>query len=324
MVDVVEVDPRDCLREQVVERRRHLLVGDLLREPVAVALERPGDEGAEAARLVLHLANAPHVLDALLDRLHVPVHHRRRRRHPELVRVAHHVEPLRRLRLLRRDDVAHAVDEDLAAAAGDRVQAGVAQARERLPDGQLGAARDVLDLGGRERVQMDLVALLDRAEEVLVVIDPEVGMVAALHEQAGAAHRERLLDLLEDDRLREQVALVAVARAAIEGAEVAVGDADVRVVEVAVDDERDPLGIGLAPPQLVGRAAHCHELARAQQRHRLLLGDALAIERLLQHGAHRCRLDRGHASASTGSFWTKRSSGTCSSAPTSRAISRKV
>ena len=89
-------------------------------------------------------------------------------------------------------------------------------------------------------MQVDLVARLDRAEEILVVVDAEVGVVAALHEQAGAAERERLLDLLEDHGLRQQVALALVAGPAVEGAEVAVGDADVRVVEVPVDDERDP------------------------------------------------------------------------------------
>ena len=102
---------------------------------------------------------------------------------------------------------ADAVDEDLAAAARHRVEAGVAQARERVGDRELRAARDVLDLGRRERVQVDRVARLDRAEEILVVVDPEVGVVAALHQHAGAAERERLLDLLVDHRLRQQVAL---------------------------------------------------------------------------------------------------------------------
>ena len=97
-------------------------------------------------------------------------------------------------------------------------------------------------------MQVNRVALLDRAEEILVVVDGEVGVVPALHEDAGAADRERLLDLLEDDRLREQVALGAVARAAVEGAEVAVGDADVRVVDVPVDDERDSPGVGSSRP----------------------------------------------------------------------------
>src|SRR5919198_1069060 len=134
-------------------------------------------------------------------------------------------------------------------------EAGVAQARERLPDGQLRAARDVLDLRRRQGVQVDRVARLDRAEEVLVVLDPEVGVVAALHQQAGAADRERLLDLLEDDRLGEEVALVAVARAPVEGAEVAVRVADVRVVQVPVDDERDAGRIGAAAAEFVRRAA---------------------------------------------------------------------
>ena len=61
-----------------------------------------------------------------------------------------------------------------------------------------------------KRVQVDRVARLDRAEEILVVVDPEVGMVAALHQHAGAAERERLLDLLADHRLRQQVALARV------------------------------------------------------------------------------------------------------------------
>ena len=138
---------------------------------------------------------------------------------------------------------AHAVDEDLGAAARDRVEAGVAQPRERLRHRELRAPRDVLDLGRRERVQVDRVARLDRAEEILVVVDPEVGVMAALHEEPGAADRERLLDLLVDHRLRQEVALAHVAGPAVERAEVAVGDADVRVVEVPVDDERDLRGI---------------------------------------------------------------------------------
>src|SRR3989304_1307960 len=110
-----------------------------------------------------------------------------------------HVEPLVRRRLLRGDDVAHAGGGDLTAAARHRIEPGVAQSRERLPDRQLRPPRDVLDLWRRECMQMDPVALLDRAEEVLVVVDPEIGMVPALHQHARAPDRQRLLDLLEDD-----------------------------------------------------------------------------------------------------------------------------
>ena len=152
--------------------------------------------------------------------------------------------------------------------------------------------------------------------------------MAALHQQAGAAERERLLDLLEDHRLRQQVALAAIARGPVEGAEVAVGDADVRVVQVAVDDERDPARIGAAGPQLVGGAADRDEVARLEQGERLVVADPLAVQRLLQDlgrsGLHgrRCTPHHGHQTAAFAV--TNRSSGTSSSSPTSRASSRKV
>ena len=44
------------------------------------------------------------------------------------------------------------------ASAGQRVEARVAQACQRLGDGELGAARDVLDLRRREHVEVDPVA----------------------------------------------------------------------------------------------------------------------------------------------------------------------
>src|SRR5579862_7618815 len=162
---------------------------------------------------------------------------------------------------------------------------------------------------------MDPVPRLDRAEEILVEVDAEIGVVSALHQQARAAERERLLDLLEDDRLRQQVPLPRVARPPVERAEVAVRVADVRVVEVAVDDERDTLGIVLPVADLVRDTADGYEIARAQKRDRLGVGDALAVERLLE--------DRVHATAAP-VVWTKRSSGTASSSPASRAISRNV
>src|SRR5262245_27608431 len=154
-------------------------------------------------------------------------------------------------------------------------------------------------------------------------------MVAALHEDAGAAERERLLDLLEDDRLGQQVALVAVSRPAVEGAEVAVGNADVRVVDVAVDDERDAARVGAPRPQRVGRAPDRDELARLEQRKRLAGVDPLAVERLFEDlGDRRCParpVQLADAAGQTAApAATKRSSGTSSSSPTSWASSRNV
>src|SRR5262245_6156183 len=141
-------------------------------------------------------------------------------------------------------------------------------------------------------------------------------MVPALHEEGRAAERERLLDLLVDDRLREEVALARVAGPAVERAEVAVRVADVRVVQVPVDDERDPVRVSLARAELLGGAAHRHEVAALEERQRVGVRDPLAGERLVE--------DLGDAHAVTGSVTRKRSSGTDSSWPASRASSKNV
>ena len=125
--------------------------------------------------------------------------------------------------------------------------------------------------GGDEGVQVDRVARLDRAEQILVPVDVEVGVVAALHQERRAAERQRLLDLLEDHRPRQDVALAAIARAAVEGAEVAVGDADVGVVDVAVDDERDLVRdrrCDRAPRRRRGRPPRGRASAAARRRRR--------------------------------------------------------
>ena len=119
VVEVVEHDARDRERAQVVDAGR-LAAAEL----GVLRLIAPGDERGEAARLVLQLAQPEQVLEPLLDRLDGAVHHRRRRAQPGAVRVAHHVEPLVGGRLaVAVEQLAHAIDEDLGAAAGNAVEA---------------------------------------------------------------------------------------------------------------------------------------------------------------------------------------------------------
>src|SRR5439155_7917836 len=94
--------------------------------------------------------------------------------------------------------------------------------------------------------------------------------------------RDRLLDLLEDDRLRQQVALARIAGTAVEGAEVAVRVTDVGVVEVAVDDERDPVRIGLAVANLVRGAPNGHKVAGLEERERFVVREPFSLERLVE------------------------------------------
>ena len=178
---------------------------------------------------------------------------------------AHHAEPLVGGGLARGDDLAHTVDQDLGAPAGQRVVAGGPQAREGLVEGDPRDVADVHDLRRRQGVQVDRVARLDVGEEVLVPLDPQVRVVAPLEQQGRAAQVERLLDLAEDHRLRQDVAL-GVHRRPVEGAEVAVGDAEVGVVDVPVDHERHDVRVAARVAHPRRRLAHGHEVPAGQER----------------------------------------------------------
>ncbi len=95
------------------------------------------------------------------------------------------------------------------------------------------------------------IALLDGAKEILVPLERQVGVVTALEQQLTAAERDRLVDLAEDLLEAEHVAF-GRSDGPIERAEVAARDADVRVVDVAIDDVGDDPVRVLAGADLVG------------------------------------------------------------------------
>src|SRR5262245_51317175 len=82
------------------------------------------------------------------------------------------------------------------------------------------------------------ITCLDRLEEILVPGERKIGIVPSLQKQLDTAHFDGLVDLPEDLVEAEHIP-VARSDFAIERAEVALRDADVRVVDVAVDDVGD-------------------------------------------------------------------------------------
>ncbi len=89
---------------------------------------------------------------------------------------------------------------------------------------------------------MDLrKTLLDSAQHLLVPVDLQIGMQPALHQHAGAAKFDRLANLVVDRVEVEDVAFFRrrPLQRAIKGAEGAVLGAEIRVINVAVDDVSD-------------------------------------------------------------------------------------
>ena len=124
-------------------------------------------------------------------------------------------------------------------------------------------AREMNDLRRRERVQAKgRKALLDGAKEILVPLERQIRIVPTLQQQLNAAERDRLVDLAEDLLEAEHVSFGRPDRP-IERAEVAARDADVRVVDVAIDDVGDESVGMLAGADLVGELSEQRASARA-------------------------------------------------------------
>jgi len=78
----------------------------------------------------------------------------------------------------------------------------------------------------------------DVPHQVQVPLERDVRVVSALNQDLNAAQRFCFVDLRADLLERKRVAF-SVLGSAIECAESAIGDADIRVIDVSVDDVRD-------------------------------------------------------------------------------------
>ena len=229
--EVVEVEPGHRLGLEILKRTGRQ---DVVHRGV-VGLERPADEGGEAAGLVLELPQPVEVLDPLGERLNVAVHHRGGAPAAELMPLTVNFEPVVSHHLAPGDRPPHPIDEDLATTPRQRAQAGPGEPLEHLGQGSLRNLGEVVDLRRREAVDVDLGKVpLDVLEQFLVPLEGKRRMQPALHQDLVAAKGQRLPAFVEQDLTVEHVAL-GVLRGPIEGAEVTDGRADVRVIDVAVD-----------------------------------------------------------------------------------------
>ena len=147
------------------------------------------------------------------------------------------LEPVVAVDLVVADDVAHAVGEDLRAAAGQRIDARFLQLLQGLANRELGASREIRDLDHGERFDVDLrEALLEAADEVEEILKRQIGMQSAddvkLGDRFGVSGGGRLPRFFE----RHGVGAGRVLLAA-EGAETAGGYTDVGWIDVPVDIE---------------------------------------------------------------------------------------
>src|SRR4051812_1215347 len=108
-------------------------------------------------------------------------------------------------------------------------------------------------------MDMNWVMPLDIAHQLQIPLEWDVGVMPALKQNLNATDRLALVDL-GSDLLEAQDIAFCVFGPAVERAEFAVGNADVRVVDVPVDDIGDHVLRVLPPPLGIG------QLSQLQQR----------------------------------------------------------
>ncbi len=240
---VAEHDAADRQGPEIRDRVRLPVVRHPRR---ALRLERPADERGEAAGPRLHLAHAEQMLDPVGETLAQAVHHRHRRLHALAVRLFLDAQPLVGLRLLAGDPLAHLVHQNLPAPTRDAVEPRLTELADDLRHRQAEPLGKEHDLGRREPVDVDRMVALDVAHEIQIPLERDVGVVPPLHEDLDAAERLALVDLATDLLEAQHVAL-EVLGPAVKRTELAVRDADVGVVDVAIDDVGDDR-LGMEPP----------------------------------------------------------------------------
>ena len=210
-------------------------------------LKCPANESGESAALVLLIAQALQMFDAVFDRLDMTEHHRRARFQSELVRYLHHFQPTITVDLERRNSLAHAIDQDFTTAARDRAQARLFELPDHFAQRHPKRFREMLEFRWTESVDVNVrIFFPDVLQQIDIPTKRQFGMMPALHQDLHAARGRKLIELLIKLIAREHI-MIAIFFRAIKRTELAVNVADVRVVNVSIDN----VGHNLASPPAV-------------------------------------------------------------------------
>src|ERR1700722_149015 len=239
-------------------------------------LETPRDECRETACFFLQIVESLQMINAVFRVLSHTEHHGRGSSHADLVRRTMNIDPVSREAFQARNFVTDFVVKNFRTAAGDGIEAGVTQAKDSVPNAEVTVLSDGDDLGCRIAMQVNLrKALLDSAQHFFVPVNLQIGMQAALHEDAGTAKFDGLANLVVDCVEFEDVTFLCRGplERAIKRAESAVFGAEIGVVNVAIDDVGDHALRVKLPANAISIHADADEVIGLEHLQSLLFGE---------------------------------------------------
>src|ERR1044072_4976166 len=124
---------------------------------------------------------------------------------------------------------------------------------------------DVVNLRWRKTMQLKVWILrTQRSQQVFVTFDSKTRMQSSLHQDPGSTQRDRFVDLFANLIDRSHIG-VRRARPAIESAKCANDVADIRVIDVPIDDVSDDVVRVAALPNYIGSSANRSNIVRLKQ-----------------------------------------------------------
>src|SRR5712692_5772475 len=232
VVNVVEVQAADGQRLEIIHSCRFL---HFLAERGVFRRKHPGNERRETTRVFLNPPQPLQVVHAVAQFLAAAKHHCGCGSQTEGMRDAVHFFPLHAGALQPGNLGTNLIVEDLRAATWNRLQPGLHEPLDGFAHADLAYFRDTQNFRRRNAVQAHLrVAGLQRAQQIFVVADLQIGMQAALEQNSCSSQFQHLIDFFVNFLERQYVAVLCP-QGTVERAKGAVFGAEIRVIDVAVD-----------------------------------------------------------------------------------------
>jgi len=284
--NIVEKDAAHGESAEIIEG-----AGSSLSEIGVGRLEGPGDEGKESPGFVLKVPDTPEMFNAVPAAFSRAEHHGRRSRNTSGMGRLHDVKPLRGAYLERADAASDMVHQYLCSSSGEGVEARFGEEAQNVWNGLRGGSGQMVDLRRREAVKVDAVALFDGAEEGDEPFKTDSRVKPSLEHDLGRPLPYGFGDAVQNLVVIEEKGLGTLL-VAEEGAESTAVDADVGVVDVAVDEKGDRSVTMERAADAVGRDGKVKKIGVKVEGQRIIFRKACGRGR---EGPRRQGVAAGHA-----------------------------
>ena len=280
VIEIIEHQPGDRDVAQIV------VAGGLrnVRKRRIVRMKRQRNEGDEAVGFVLRFAQLHEVVDAFFYGFHMAVKHGGVGTQADAMSLFGHVEPHAAADLVVADDSAHAGMENFRAAAGTGIHARFLHLEQRFVDGKLSDAREIVHLDHREGFQVHVrdgaasgrESVRGKNRNGRSGCRPPTMWNSVAPSRTPCAARSYISSSVK-------VYAPGESGIAAKGAKLAVRDADVGGIDVAIDVVIGDVAVALFA-DVVGQPADGKQIGRLVERDAVVKGEALAREDFVGDG----------------------------------------